>query len=499
MAEAAHQVPSIRKPTIQKNHVLRPRGLPKMTGISLHDLRTVLDGRLLGSPSSESSAWLPSIAIDSREVEPGGVFWALPGSTRDGAHFVDDAYRRGAAGAIVAGRSCTPPDGAWALVVDDSRQALWQLAQWQRDRFRGQVIGVAGSAGKTTTRQMIHAVLGAKFAGAASPRNYNNQVGVPLSMLDWRPEHDYAVIELAGSAPRELALLAGLSRPHFCAITNVGDAPLGAVGSRDRVADAESELLRALPTDGLAVLNGDDYSLKRLAARCATRVTWVGRGADCDLVATEVRSASGRLSFAAAGQKFLVPVWGRHHLTSALEATAIGMAWGISPRQIADALAEYQPPPLRCQSKQVGSATLISDAYNDSPAAMHAALELLGEVPTSGRRIVVCGDMRELGDDAPRLHQRLGDEVVTVSNADLLVACGDYADEIVDGAQAAGMPRERTLACRDAVEAAPYLRHVVGDGDVILIKGSRAAALERLVDVLESTLEGEPVLTTNHD
>ncbi len=179
-----------------------------------------------------------------------------------------------------------------------------------------------------------------------------------------------------------------------------------------------------------------------------------------------------------------MPVWGRHYVTSILAAFAIGKSYGVASAQIAEALAEFEPLPMRCEVVELGGAKLINDSYNASPAAMRAALELLRDSDAAGRRIVVCGDMRELGDEAAQLHRELGTEIVTLCGADLLVACGDHASDVVAGAMAAGMPSERTVACRDPLDAVPHVRQTLTAGDVVLVKGSRAVALEQIVSAL---------------
>ena len=204
---------------------------------------------------------------DSRTIEPGDVFWALRGPNHDGEQFVAEAFRRGAAGAVVA-EDVAVPDDRWVVRVDDTHQALLAWARWKRRQFTGTVIAVTGSAGKTTTRQMIHTVLQSRLRGTASPRNFNNHLGVPLSMTAIEPEHDYAVLELGASRPGEIAALAELSAPQVGVITRIGDAHLGGFGSRRQIAQAKAELLAALPADGQAVL-GDDPWLRKLAHGCA--------------------------------------------------------------------------------------------------------------------------------------------------------------------------------------------------------------------------------------
>ncbi|HEV3023340.1 MAG TPA: cyanophycin synthetase, partial [Pirellulales bacterium] len=222
-----------------------------------------------------------------------------------------------------------------------------------------------------------------------------------------------------------------------------------------------------------------------IGKRARARIVWVGRRADCEVSAFDIRSDRGRLCLSIAGRRLCVPVWGRHHVTSVLAAVAVGQAWGLTWDEIAGALSAFDPPPMRCQVLALGGARVIDDSYNSNPTAMRAALELLREFDAPGRRIVVCGDMRELGPGAVRLHREMGDEVVTRCGADLLVACGEHADDVVAGARSAGMPRGRTLACRDPLEAVPFVRAELADGDVLLLKGSRAMAMERVVAELQ--------------
>ena len=454
-----------------------------MTRLSLAELQEILDADRVGDEShvDRPALRLDHIRIDSREVHAGDIFLALRGQQQDGNSFAADAFERGAAAVIVDRPGLVAPEGRWVLQVDDTLQALRRAADWQRSNFTGRVIAVTGSAGKTTTRQMIDTVLGSRPSGTASPANFNNHLGVPLSMLRWQENDTYAVLEMGASARGEIAELCSMARPSLGVITNIGNAHLGTFGGPAAIASAKGELLEALPTDGLAVLNGDDPQLRRIAERSRAVVEWFGRGADCDVMATDVRSADGRLCFSVEGQRFSVPVWGRHHLTSALAAVAIGRAFGLSVAEISRALSDFEPPPMRCQIDDFGAARVINDAYNSNPLAMRAALEVLREDPSMGHRIVVCGDMRDLGDDAPRLHRQTGDEVVTVCGADMLVACGDHAEDMVAGAIAAGMPRERAVACRLPEDAEPVLARIVGPGDVVLVKGSRSMNMERLL------------------
>ncbi|MBN1590803.1 MAG: UDP-N-acetylmuramoyl-tripeptide--D-alanyl-D-alanine ligase [Pirellulales bacterium] len=452
----------------------------KMTSPTLHDLCEAIGGRLSIDGPPPYGQPLGPIATDSRRVNQGDLFWALRGPSYDGNDYVNEAFERGAAGAIVA-RPTAPPAGRWAIEVHDTQPALWNWAQSKRRRFTGTLIAVTGSVGKTTTRQMIHTVLRRHLKGTASPRNYNNYFGVPLSMLAVEPDHDYAVLELGASSRGEIAALADLCAPKIGVITHVGDAHLGGFGSRRGVAEAKAELLASLPPDGHAVLVDDPF-VRRVAGRCRAPIAWVGRGTGNDVMADEVASVGGQLEFQVAGCPFRIPVWGRHHLNAALAAVAVGRLLGLDLPEMADALSDFNPVPMRCEVLDLRGATVINDAYNANPASMRAALELVRDFDTSGRRIIVCGDMAELGDESTWHHFRLGRDVVTVCGADLLIACGQFARPVVDGARAAGMPTTRTIPCATPEEALPYLGQAILPGDVVLVKGSRSMNMERVIE-----------------
>ena len=223
----------------------------------------------------------------------------------------------------MGGKYVQPPPGCWSLQVHDGQTSLDELARWNRRRFAGRVVAVTGSVGKTTARNMIRAVLGIRFNGSSSPKNFNNHVGLPLSMLAIEPEHDFAVLELAASAAGEISRLAAMCQPHVGVITRVGDAHLGGFGSIEAVAEAKTELLQILSEDGWAVLAGDDLRLRKLAAGSRARIVWFGRSLENDLVATNVQSRDGRLSFAIDNTPMSVGVWGRHYLAPALAAVAV--------------------------------------------------------------------------------------------------------------------------------------------------------------------------------
>ncbi len=450
---------------------------------SLVELQHAAAGRWLGPEPTNAQAPAGRVVVDSRQVEAGDVFWGLRGSLRNGSDFAAEAFARGAAGVVVDHPVDVPAD-RWALQVDDPLAALWRWADLHRQQYTGTVIGVTGSAGKTTTRQMIHTVLGNHLTGTASPHNYNNHVGVPLSMLALRPGDDYAILELGASRRGEIAALAALCRPKIGVITQVGDAHLAGFGGRQGIAEAKAELLSALPPDGRAVL-ADDYWIRSIAERCAAPIEWIGTPANCSVRAEGIQLRPGKLDFRVAQCQFSVPVWGRHHLIAALAAIAIGRMFGLDLPKIAERLACFKSLSMRCEVFEIRGATIINDAYNANPTAMHAALELLRDLDPPGRRIVVSGDMAELGEQAGALHWQFGHQVVTLAQADLLIACGQYARHVVAAARAAGMPRAHSIPCRTVDEAMPYLGQAIVPGDTVLVKGSRVMEMERVVAAFE--------------
>lgn len=430
--------------------------------------------------------------IDSRSAAPGDLFVGLPGERADGARFAADAVRRGASGVLVG----APPadaaavEGAALFVVDDPLAALQELgAAWRAALPATEVVGVTGNVGKTTTKLMAASVLSTRFRVQASELNYNNEIGVPLCLLELRPETERAVIEHGMYTTGEIALLCTWTRPRTGIVLNVGPVHLERAGSLEAIAHAKRELVQALRPDGHALLNIDDPAVAAMAPHTAAPVTRFGAGDAAGVRGTDLEPL-GMDGFAftlhARGERrrVRVPLPGAHLLPNVLAAAAAGLVEGIGVDTVCDAL-EALDVPLRLTVRALpGGVTLLDDTYNASPAATLAALDLLAEMP--GRKLALLGDMLELGDLAEPSHDEVGRRAAGV--ADVLFTVGGLAARITRAARGGGLDAACHVGSKEA--AAQALLGAVRPGDALLVKGSRALALESVVAELESRLEG---------
>lgn len=316
-----------------------------MQAMTVHQLHEIVGGRLrLATLGPRDGEWthVARFCADSRQLQPGEVFWALNGRVRDGASFIESAFARGASG-VVSAKYVQPWPGCWALQVDDSRDALYKLARWHRDQFRGRLITVGGVTGTATTRRLISTVLGSRFAGSTCPQRSHRLDSVALGMLGLEEQHQFAVFDLNLSTPGDVSGLVAECAPAIGVITDV-TRPRAANTHFSMLHDAAVQLLSHLPNEGHAVLGGDDPTIRAAAEHCRAGITWVGESSNCDLVASRVLSTDGRLSFVVDGQTFHVASWGRHQLTSVLCAIGVGRQFDMSMAEIARALEGFDPP-----------------------------------------------------------------------------------------------------------------------------------------------------------
>ncbi len=470
--------------------------------LTLADVHEVLTKQ---RPAGTPSAGITDVVIDSRLAKPGSLFVALQGEVRDGHEFIRDALERGATAVIaeararnqglgpsvhfidVAGLQPSPGfPGPLAFIVPSSLNALHDLAAFWRSKFpKCKTIGITGSVGKSSTKELTAAVLRRRYNVLKSEGNLNNEIGLPLVLLNMNESYERAVLEMGMYARGEIRELCRIAQPMIGVVTNVGPSHLERLGSIDRIVEAKSELPQALPADGVAILNGDDPRVAAMRNKTRARTLLYGLESGNDIWADEIESHGLEgIGFAVHhGREHLhvrVPLLGRHSVHTALAAAAVGvveeMSWDEIVRGLQDVAAQLR---LIAVPGENGT-TLLDDSYNASPYSSLAALNLLAEL--SGRKIAVLGDMLELGEMELQGHRVVGGRAAQV--VDLLVAVGAKGRWIGEEARDAGLSKKQVLFAEGNAQAIELLRQAMRAGDVILVKGSRGARMEEIVTAL---------------
>ncbi|TMG51132.1 MAG: UDP-N-acetylmuramoyl-tripeptide--D-alanyl-D-alanine ligase [Chloroflexi bacterium] len=450
---------------------------------TLEQLLRATGGRVIHGAPNEDERFVGG-AFDSRIAEPGSAFFALR-DQRDGHDFVADAFAHGARGAVVERPVPDLPSGALVVQVADTQNALRRLADALRDTHPIPAVGITGNVGKTTTKEATAAALGARYRVLRTASSFNNEIGVPLTFLGIEPSHEVAVIEMGFYVPGEIADLCRLVRPRIGIITRIPDVPVhySRTPSVDAIAAGKAELIEALPADGVALLNADDARVRALASRTKARVVLFGESGDADLRASDVsaRGVEGLRFVAHDGARSVevqLPLPGRHLVSSALAALGAASSLGVPLAEAAIALSVMDAPAHRMNVRRAANLVVIDDSYNASPAAVMAALAVLGSVST--RRVAVIGDMLELGTLSADAHEAVGREAA--KQTDVLVGVGELASTIVTSARSAGLRDTHEVA--DRAEALVLLRRILRRGDTVLVKGSHSLALDQLADAL---------------
>jgi UDP-N-acetylmuramoyl-tripeptide--D-alanyl-D-alanine ligase len=445
--------------------------------------------------SGSADAMVNGVCTDSRAVQAGCAFVAFAGERADGHAYVADALRAGARAALVtryddAVSAAVEQSGrhqAAVVLVRDATSAVVALAKYHRGRLACPVVGITGSTGKTTTKDFLAAALATKLRVTATAGNRNNELGVPLTVLDAGSETDVLVVEMGMRGAGQIEALCGVARPTHGLVTNIGQTHLELLGSQEAILHAKGELVRCLPESGAAFLNGDDAWSRRLASDSLAPVSFYGLGSDNDVRASDVSVSDDgmpTMTLTAVGESVTVtlPVPGRHNAYNAAAAAAVATSLGVSLAEVAAGLTDVSLTEWRMQVfTAANGVTVVNDAYNANPASMRAALSALSDMNTNGRRVAVLGDMRELGSLAELAHFRLGEEVADLPVHEL-VTVGDLARRIGEGALARGMDRKAVRSCATAEEAGEVLDDLLQPGDVVLVKASRSLGLERVVE-----------------
>ena len=473
-------------------------------------LADIFEALLNARPEDAQRIAIPDVVVDSRQARAGSLFVALQGETRDGHDFIADALARGAAGIIaearVAGLGLGPSAhyyestrfGAAGLqpspkplvpaifIVPSSLKALQQLAGFWRRKFSNcKTIAITGSVGKSSTKELIAAVMRQHFATLKSEGNLNNEIGLPLMLLRMNESHERTVLEMGMYALGEIRDLCAVAQPHIGVVTNVGPSHLERLGSLEHIAQAKAELIEGLPEDGVAILNGDDERVLAMRAKTRARVICYGLNPDCDVWANDIESQGlDGIAFALHyGDEHLhvrVPLLGRHSVHTALAAASVGIVENLSWDEILRGLQDVSAQLRLIAVPGEKGATILDDTYNASPASSIAALNLLAEL--SGRKIAVLGDMLELGEMEKQGHALVGGRASQV--ADILIAVGARGKWIGDAARETGMAAEQIFFAEGNAPAIELIRQIARAGDMILVKGSRGAKMEEIIAAL---------------
>ncbi len=435
------------------------------------------------------------VCIDSRSISPNDLFIAIVGDVHDGHTFANDVVKQGVGGLVVAKEKIGElPISEWqarniaCVAVRDTTRALGDLAAFHRARTDVAVVAITGSNGKTTTRQMMVAVVARKFNTLSTTGNYNNQIGVPLTLLRLAPEHRWAVVELGSNSPGEIARLAQICSPDIGVITNVAPAHLEGLGSLDGVMREKEQLLDHLKAKGKAVLNADDRRVSKIAARTKKDVLFFGLSERAAVRATAVNEKASGISFSLdLPQESLtvdLKAAGHFMVVNALAAAAVGHLLGLPVAEIKAGLETFEPAWGRMNILQTASGIhVIDDTYNANPESMKAAITTLVSLRANNRSIFVAGDMLELGAQAESLHRQVGVRAAT-ANINKLLVTGDYADAVADGAKKAGMKSENIFTGSQG-KILNALKGSLKPGDWVLVKGSRGAHMDTVVEGLK--------------
>jgi len=427
-----------------------------------------------------SNARITGWSVDTRTVAQGDLFFALRGPNHDGNAYVDDALRKGAVAAIVDEKIGSARENDPVLVVPDSLVALQKIAAWARNQWNGEVVGVTGSAGKTSTKDVIAEMLAVKMPVAKTIGNFNNHVGVPLSILRLSAEARVAVLEIGMNHAGEIRDLAAIARPRIGVVTNVGHAHMEAFDSIEGVAAAKRELIEALPPDGIAVLNADDPLVARFGDVHKGRTITFGTNEGADVRAEQVEVTSAGVRFEVNRIRFESRLLGRHSVLNLLAGIAVAELYGIQPEQLTGVVSGLSAGSMRGQRFVHNDILILNDCYNSNPDAARAMIDVLRETPAK-RRIAVLGEMLELGHWAESLHRDVGDYVANCG-IDVLVGIRGAARYLVDAARQADHAVDAAFFFPDTTAAGDYLRQIARPGDVILFKGSRGAHVEQALE-----------------
>ncbi|MCX7746963.1 MAG: UDP-N-acetylmuramoyl-tripeptide--D-alanyl-D-alanine ligase [Clostridia bacterium] len=460
-----------------------------MQRIKCEEVLKAVQGVLI---SGDLKADILNISTDSRKINEGDLFIPISGEKFDGHDFIDASLDKGAAAALTH-KDKEPVPGKVIIRVEDTLKALGSIAAYYRQKFKIPVIGVTGSVGKTSTKDMIASALSHSLKVLKTEGNFNNEIGLPLTVFNLAPHHEAAVIEMGMSGFGEISRLTNIAKPDVAVITNIGMSHIEKLGSRQGILKAKMEILEGLSEKGLVVLNGDDHLLYGTKGLLKFRTVFYGMEEGMDYHAYNVKSAGEQGTYfeIAVGNseyKVHVPSPGVHNVYNALAAIAVGSELGVPMDKIIQGIKEFSPSKMRLSIISLNGIKVINDAYNASPNSMEAAIDVLKDLGEENRTIAVLGDMLELGDWAERAHRDIGKYLIS-KQIDYIITVGENARAIASEALTLGASKDRILPFQNNDEIKRFLEGFVEAGDTILVKGSRGMKMEEIVEHLTKVLQ----------
>lgn len=454
-----------------------------MVGLSIDEVVSACGG----TPYyCQECTYIQGICTDSRKIKEKDLFVALKGESFDGHDFIDKAYDAGAA--LVLSEKTLSNGQHPYILVKDTLKALQEIARYYKKKFKIPFVAVTGSSGKTTTKDMIAAVLSEKYHVLKTEGNFNNAIGLPLTLLNLDLSHQIGIVEMGMNSLGEIALLADIVRPEVGVITNVGTAHIEGLHTRENILKAKMELFTYFNEENAAVINGDNDMLKRIGDQ-SYKIVRFGLEDDNSVKAFDIDELGEQgIAFSTVmdgtAEHFMVPIPGIHNVYNALSAICVGHLFGMKASEIRDGLQHFKPSKMRMDMIRLRSGTLIiNDVYNANPDSMIAAINVLSGIKNGGRSVCILGNMLELGDIVEKAHFNVGSHAAD-SGADILITIGDTATYMARGAAAAGMDENKIFSFPSNQEAMERLLDILIPGDIVLVKGSRGMKMEAVVDFL---------------
>jgi len=441
--------------------------------------------------SGDINAEISNVSTDSRKISPGDIFIPIEGERFDGHDFIKSAFELGATAAITH-RDAEPVKDGVLIRVGNTLKALGDIAGYYRSKFNIPIVGITGSVGKTSTKDMVACVLGRRFKVLKTEGNFNNEIGLPLTVFNLDSSHEAAVVEMGMSGFGEISRLTSIARPDIVIITNIGVSHIEKLGSRQNILKAKMEILGGLSDRGLVVLNGDDKLLYGTRDYLSHRAVFFGMEEGMDYQAYNVKGAGENGTYfeiALGNKEYLVhvPAPGIHNVYNALAAFAVGVELNIPAEMIIEGIAEFIPGKMRMNIISQNGIKIINDTYNASPQSMEAAINVLKDIGGNNRTIAILGDMLEMGEWAAQAHVDIGRYAVS-KGIDYIITAGQSGKYIARGALNSGMPDEKIFSFDTNSEVKEFVSGFVRQGDIVLVKGSRGMKMEKIVDrLLETT------------